>query len=327
MPPLRYALLALLALGTAPCASAQAGHALAFSPFQNDEVAVPLATPGGPFTLEAWVRFYGDPDAFGYYTILEFGDDQPFLGVTGSGLGVAGVVSSANAFPVGTWQHVAYTYDGETSRLYLNGAEEASSTAAPPREGAALGIGYGIGDTAWPGSIDEVVVWDRARTAAEVAGDMDGLSTEEVADPALLAYFRFDEGEGQTAANERPGGPAGTLGPTTDEEVNDPTWISVSVPTAGEGDAPGALLRLSEVRPNPARSGGALTLEVARAQHVRVALYDAVGRQVAVLHDGLVAAGRPVALTLGAGRLPGGAYVVRATGPDGAATRQVTLLR
>jgi hypothetical protein len=83
---------------------------------------------------------------------------------------------------------------------------------------------------------------------------------------------------------------------------------------------------LSEVSPNPFAVSARLTLEVAEAQHVTIAVYDALGRRVAVLHDGEVEAGTH-ALALDGSSLPAGLYVVRITGEGFAASRRVTRLR
>jgi hypothetical protein len=83
---------------------------------------------------------------------------------------------------------------------------------------------------------------------------------------------------------------------------------------------------LSEVYPNPSRGRASLTLELAAAQAVRIEVYDALGRRVAVVHDGALEAGAH-ALTLDGAHLPAGLYVVRATGEGFTATRRVVLAR
>jgi hypothetical protein len=83
---------------------------------------------------------------------------------------------------------------------------------------------------------------------------------------------------------------------------------------------------LSEVHPNPFASQVRFTVEVAAAQAVRVAVYDGLGREIAVLHDGLLEAGaHPLALD--GSSLPAGVYVVRVTGETFAVSRRATLLR
>jgi hypothetical protein len=96
----------------------------------------------------------------------------------------------------------------------------------------------------------------------------------------------------------------------------------------GAEDAPGtpATFDLSPAAPNPFAGRTQLTLAVAASQRVEVAVYDALGRRVAVLHDGPLAAGRAHALPFdGAGVAPG-VYVVRVRGERFQATTRVTRL-
>jgi hypothetical protein len=79
----------------------------------------------------------------------------------------------------------------------------------------------------------------------------------------------------------------------------------------GDGAEPGRPLAL-QVGPNPARRGLVrvrLTMPAAGDASVRV--YDALGREVAVLADGTLASG-PQTLTWDAAAVPAGLYVVRA---------------
>ncbi len=323
--------LLLLLLLAAPVAQAQSGFALLFAPFQCRTVGVPLAAPTGAFTLEAWVNYQGDPQVYGSYPFMAFGDDAPFFGIVGEHvrvIGKSGVIVEAEGIPPGAWRHVAYTFDGTTSRLYIGGTEVGTSTAAPPATGADLGIGCHIGDTVFPGYLDEVIVWNEARTAAQIAADRQGLSAEAIASPALLAYFKFDEGAGQVAVNAKPGGPDGTLGSLPEADLRDPVWTPVSrIITGVEDDAPGGAFALAQTGPNPFTESTTLALTVARTQSVRVAVYDALGREVVRLHDGLVAAGAAQPLTFDAAALPGGVYFVRAVGETSTASRRLTLLQ
>lgn len=79
--------------------------------------------------------------------------------------------------------------------------------------------------------------------------------------------------------------------------------------------------------PNPFTESAEVTLTLARDRHVQVDLYDATGRQVQHLYDGVVTAGRPHAFTLEAAGLPGGTYFIHVRGDGLALTRSIVLVR
>jgi hypothetical protein len=81
--------------------------------------------------------------------------------------------------------------------------------------------------------------------------------------------------------------------------------------------------------PNPLRAGTNATIDLTarEAQRVEVALYDVLGRRVAVLFDGEVAASETERLALPASGLASGVYVVRVVGERFQATRRVTVVR
>jgi hypothetical protein len=84
---------------------------------------------------------------------------------------------------------------------------------------------------------------------------------------------------------------------------------------------------LGEVFPNPFSANARVSLEVAQTQDVRLAVYDALGREVAVLHEGALSSGRNHTFELSAASLPSGVYLVRAAGETFVDTRQVTVTR
>lgn len=78
--------------------------------------------------------------------------------------------------------------------------------------------------------------------------------------------------------------------------------------------------------PNPFAVRTTLRLTLDAPQSVRAEAFDALGRRVAVLHDGPMAAGEHP-LTFDAARLPAGLYVVRAQAGSFVTTRRVTIVR
>jgi hypothetical protein len=93
---------------------------------------------------------------------------QVFIGGEQNALGTA-------ALPLNAWTHLALTFDGTTLRLYVNGALAGSKavTGSMAASTGALRIG---GNSVWPefsaGLIDEVRVYNRALSAAEIGSDM-----------------------------------------------------------------------------------------------------------------------------------------------------------
>src|SRR5690606_23167722 len=84
---------------------------------------------------------------------------------------------------------------------------------------------------------------------------------------------------------------------------------------------------LSNAYPNPFNPQTRFTLRVAEAQDVRVALYDVRGRQVAVLHDGPLAAGAAHPFEVDGRALPSGTYVVAVEGERFRDRLQVSLVK
>ena len=84
---------------------------------------------------------------------------------------------------------------------------------------------------------------------------------------------------------------------------------------------------LSELFPNPFAERAQFALEVAEAQDVRVIVYDVMGRTVATLHDGPLAAGTRHGFALDGASLASGVYLVRVAGDRFAETRRITLIR
>jgi hypothetical protein len=80
------------------------------------------------------------------------------------------------ALAVNQWSHVASTWDGTTTRLYVNGSLVASAplSGTMRTSGNPLRIGGNMVWNEWfKGALDEVRVYNRALSAAEVAQDRD----------------------------------------------------------------------------------------------------------------------------------------------------------
>ena len=137
-------------------------------------------------TLEAWVQ----PTSLGgkWRTVLlkeQAGDMVYDLYAHGGGgskvpvgeifVGGARTASGTTALTANTWAHLASTFDGATLRVYVNGAlvgQQAVSGAIATSSGALRIGGNTLWDEHFAGLIDEVRIYRRALTAAEIQADM-----------------------------------------------------------------------------------------------------------------------------------------------------------
>ncbi|MEM6785672.1 MAG: M43 family zinc metalloprotease [Bacteroidota bacterium] len=111
---------------------------------------------------------------------------------------------------------------------------------------------------------------------------------------------------------------------------------TIDGPTLGEGNRANAQAKsgvaettpVTSIYPNPFSEGASVPVRLAEEVHLRVAVYDVLGRQIALVHDGVLAAGDHL-LALDGARLASGVYVVRARVGGGATihTQRVTVLR
>ncbi|GAB4558639.1 MAG: hypothetical protein Tsb0020_03840 [Haliangiales bacterium] len=195
-----------------------AGTALRFDG-DNDFVRIDR-TIGADFTIEAWIRtdksrggsnFFdglglfhcdfaggGPRDDFGVSILndhLAFGVGSPDT-----------TIESTTEVTTGEWVHIAVArvQAQGTLRVFVNGVEERSVDAdnrnvLDDRNVIDIG-GNVIDDRYFEGDIDEVRVWDRARSASEIASTMNQrLSGTE---SGLIGYWRLDDGSGQVAVDD-----------------------------------------------------------------------------------------------------------------------------
>jgi hypothetical protein len=175
--------------------------------------AVPLITKGRSESdgTQTDVNYFLGIDPLTNRLVVDFEQD-----VTGSKPGKNHPVSSSTVIVNDRWYHAAATYDGVTWRLYLNGALDTQLTVnEPPRAdsiqpvgiGSALNSG-GVPNGFFDGIIDEVRIWNGARTAQQIQETM---NLEVASAPGLLGRWGFNEGTGTTIADTAGGNKTGAL--------------------------------------------------------------------------------------------------------------------
>jgi chitodextrinase len=170
-------------IGTATwTTSGKYGNALSFNGTSarvtvNDSNSLDLTTG---MTLEAWlfptavggwrdVIYKGTDDI--YYLMGSSDNSTPAIGGTFSPIALRGTSS----LPLNAWTHLAGTYDGTTMRLYVNGVQVSSRAQTGPIQTSTAVLTMG-GDALYgqyfAGRIDEVRIYNRALSAAEIQSDM-----------------------------------------------------------------------------------------------------------------------------------------------------------
>jgi hypothetical protein len=124
----------------------------------------------------------------------------------------------------GVWHHGAVTYNGTTWVLYLDGVPETTLTVnATPRYDSIqhAGLATAMNSTGaingfFNGILDEVRIWNYARSALQIAGNKD---LEITSAPGLIARWGMNEGTGTTISSTAGTGISGTLS-------NSPVWVT-----------------------------------------------------------------------------------------------------
>ena len=145
---------------------------------------VPDAASLRPSAITYHARFYRAGSLSGYFGLLQKegpGDEgygfysgpdnssyRAYARIAGSWRDIGGTPPAAGSFV-----SLTATFDGTTFRLYINGTEaanvSASGSLAQSSQDMFIGSAQGGGADVWVGRIDDVRVYNRALTAAQVA--------------------------------------------------------------------------------------------------------------------------------------------------------------
>ncbi len=179
----------------------------------------------------------------------------------------------------GQWSHIAVTYDNGTVSTYVNGTLVDVYYGSGAIGDAHVGIGLEelrIGGRAnspagkfFDGEIDEVRVWDTARTQGQIQANMTTDLTG--AEAGLSGYWKFEEGAGSTAFDLTANNNDGTLtdllatgtpvwtGYSTDQDTPI-TILAVDGIVGNDVDGDGDTLNVTQVNGSGANVGSLFTL-------------------------------------------------------------------
>jgi hypothetical protein len=106
------------------------------------------------------------------------------------------LLAAPSAVTANAWHHAAYTFDGTTNQLYVDGVQVASSDNAPDKRTPTtcwLGTLDGTSELLH-GLLDDVHLFQVVRTADELNRELTSAIASD--DPALVLSLTFDEARG-----------------------------------------------------------------------------------------------------------------------------------
>jgi len=214
----------------------QGGYALNFdgTKYVNCGNGASVIITGKAITLEAWIF----PTAFSTnfwenvivnklsstvshgYNLRCGGNGKVEFYVSNTYANSGYAISDEGSIQLNTWSHLAGTYDGTNVKLYING--KLVKTTPFTLDIAATDWPLCIGNHGYPGyperpfigKIDEVRVWNIARTEAEIKANM---YKEIGTHTNLKAYYQMSNGSGASLTDNSGNSNTGTL-------TNGPTW-------------------------------------------------------------------------------------------------------
>jgi Domain of unknown function (DUF4347)/Concanavalin A-like lectin/glucanases superfamily/PA14 domain/RTX calcium-binding nonapeptide repeat (4 copies)/Calx-beta domain/WD40-like Beta Propeller Repeat len=158
----------------------------------------------GTFTLESWV--FPNLKDTQYYPII-FGDSQtannrfPTLGIVNKTDIQASFSDGTNEYIIkvnkvlnaDVWNQVATTFDGTDYKIFVNGVEVYSTTQYQGKKPISTSQNILIGSDGknnFSGTIDEVRIWNKAKTQAEIQQNLLNISVEQ--QEGLIGYWQFE---------------------------------------------------------------------------------------------------------------------------------------
>jgi hypothetical protein len=163
--------------GTVTFPAGKAGQAFSFN--DTGGATYPTLNVGNAYTVDFWIRPTGDPGArrevIANNTFSQnFGLIVSVYNSIAYSHNASDIVSSPQgSVPQDVFTHVTLTYDGQVNRLYVNGNLFATSAVHTETFNNPLKLGefiQYIGNNRFIGQLDEVKIFNRALTQAEIRG-------------------------------------------------------------------------------------------------------------------------------------------------------------
>lgn len=209
--------------------------------FNGGHIAIPSGDTAlnltGDVSISLWIKTVPGTNSVG---MIAFGDSGGGTGGYLFSLGGGGLTSgtatffttnggwdgSTNTINDGAWHHTVVTLSGTTVTFYRDGVSDGTGVGASPSTftGARRMASNNLGGGALPGTLDEVRVYNRALSAAEVAHLYNRSAPEQRSKQNVNQNNRFNDGlvgfwpfngpdvSGTTATDRSGSGNNGTIG-------------------------------------------------------------------------------------------------------------------
>ncbi len=295
-------------------------------------------------TIEAWIKPYGwgenvsqgfgkivDKEKFALFLFKSgsINDHSIVFQIVNESGSTSIICTPENSIELNIWQHVAACYDGIGEvKLYINGSEQVTDQTIPPAGGIQDNIDTDliIGNSSdnnhtFNGIIDEVRIWNLARSEAEIQAAMDNYIDGNAA--GLVGDWRLDEGNGNIIVDNSVNDNDGT--------VTDVVWVMgkildpVSIDEYGSAEIP-RKFRLFSAYPNPFNSQTTIRYSTTKPSKVSIEIYDILGRKMNTLLNKQQPAGYHQAIW-SADDFSSGIYFYQIKAGDYIETRKMVLMK
>jgi hypothetical protein len=214
------------------------GNSLQFSREQKKYVAIPqLSTaPSSALSLEAWIKLSSYSNGADLIVQSASSATIPCALYLQNGCasfyiknGSSEISAQAASLDTDTWYHLAGTWDGTTATIYVNGVPYTNNGTAPASLEPSTGYYFGGESNGFSGDLNEVRLWDIARSQEEIISNMASPITSS--DPKwsnLLAYWQMTEPTDATRLTTVPNSSA--AGTAANGVLHGATWNYTNVP-------------------------------------------------------------------------------------------------
>ncbi len=177
----------------------------------------------GDYTIEAWIYCHSFTTGNGIVSKYQTGAADGFVLRLGDNQNISfdELQTPTNLLSANTWHHVAGVINGGVCYIYIDGSLKTSSSsylhASSNSDPVCIGVDFS--NRFFDGLIDEVRIWNDARSVTEINNNKNIELTGS--ESGLVAYYKMSNGSGTTLTDNTGNGHTGTITGATWTVAND----------------------------------------------------------------------------------------------------------